>query len=331
MSPGRPTVSIIMPTYKRFDYLRPAVESALAQTFTDFELIISDNGPSEEARAIAASYGDPRIVYRHNGGTIGARANAFAAYAAARGEFAAMLHDDDLWEPEFLATLVPPLLADPTLVLAFSDHWLIDQHGVLLEEATERNTARWGRAALAEGVHKPFVRQALVDRAVPVAMATLVRLSALDLADVPDDVGTNYDTWIGYLACRDGAGAYYSPRRLTRYRQHPEQITSQARYDRALVYFYSRFLSDERLTPHASEVLRAAGESHTNLGYALLRLGRRREALAELLYGFVARPGRRALGGAVLAGLPTSWLLSAGGERGKVWRALAPHAELPIG
>jgi len=328
MSSERPLVSIIMPTFQRFEYLRPAIESALAQTFTDFELIVSDNGPSDEARAIAASYGDSRIVYRHNGGNVGARANAFAAYAAARGDFAAMLHDDDLWEPNFLATLVPPLVADPTLVLSFSDHWLMDQDGVLLAEATERNTVRWGRAGLAEGVHQPFVQQALVDRAVPVAMATVVRLSALDFADVPDDVGTNYDTWIGYLACRNGAGAFYSPMRLTRYRQHPDQITSQARYDRALVYFYSRFLADDRLAPHATAVLRAAGESHINLGYALLRLGRRREALAELLYGFVAQPGGRALYGTFLAAMPTALLLLVEGRR-KSRHGLARRLHLP--
>ncbi|WP_432575089.1 glycosyltransferase family 2 protein [Kineococcus sp. SYSU DK005] len=316
-------MSIITPTYQRFDYLRPAIESALAQTFTDFELIVSDNGPSEEARAIAESYGDPRIVYRHNGRNIGARANAFAAYAAARGEFAAMLHDDDLWEPDFLATLVPPLQQDPTLSLAFSDHWLIDADGTVLVEETERNTRRWGRAGLAAGVHRPFVQQALVDRAVPIAMATVVRLSSLDLADVPADVGTNYDTWIGYLACRDGAGAYYSPRRLTRYRQHPQQITSQARYDRALVYFATRFLSDERLAAHTGQVLRAAGESHTNLGFALLRQGRRREALAELLYGFVAEPGGRPLGGALLATLPAALVRAAAGERTRALQHLS--------
>ena len=64
-----PRVSVIMPVYLRQQYLRQALESALAQTYRDIEIIVTDNGPSPEIERLVRSYGDPRLRYRHNGTT----------------------------------------------------------------------------------------------------------------------------------------------------------------------------------------------------------------------------------------------------------------------
>jgi glycosyltransferase involved in cell wall biosynthesis len=97
-----PAVSIILPTYNRATLLPRAVASALGQTHADFELIIVDDGSSDETAAVVAALTDPRIVYlpRPHGG---AAAAENAGLTIARGRFIGFLDDDDEWLPGKLA------------------------------------------------------------------------------------------------------------------------------------------------------------------------------------------------------------------------------------
>jgi len=299
-----PLVSIVVPTYNRIAWLRKALESALAQTYRNIEVIVSDNAASDEVAALVASYGDPRVRYRHNNGNIGALQNVLAAYRESRGDYVGTLHDDDIWEPTLVAELVPPLEADRQLVLAFADHWVIRSDDSIDPAASEWATGRWGRSELREGTHRPFYRLALVDRAIPIG-ACLVRRTAIDWHDVPDEVGTGYDMWIAYLASRDGAGAHYCPRRLLRYRWH-SGAASASRNQQWRLFCYRRFISDERLGPIRSGLRRVAGASTTSLGLSLLREGRRHEAREAFRQGLTDAPEVRGLVGLVLTFLPGS-------------------------
>lgn len=308
-SGDRPTVTIVMPTYQRLDTLPFAVQSALAQSYADFELLVSDNACSPELRELLRGYGDPRIRYRDNGGNIGATANALAAYRDARGTFLATLHDDDLWRPTFLERLLPPLLDDSTLTVAFSDHWLMDGDGRVDEALTDKYARLWRRERLPAGVHRPFRRLALVDRAVPIAMAAVMRASALDLDDWPAGIGMNYDTWLAYQLCRDGGGAWYSPERLTHYRLHGGAMTSRTRYDEALVFQYQHFAADGRLAELRPELRREGARFEVGWGLELLAQRRRTEARAHLRSGLRHRPDLR---GAVAMALAYSPVPAAG-------------------
>ena len=162
-----PLVTIIVCAYQRITYLPQALASARAQTFQDFEIIISDDGPSEAIEEVVHSYRDPRLHYRQNGKNLGIALNHAAAFHEARGKYLANLDDDDLWEPEFLAKLIAPLEADPDLVVAFCDHHLIDQNGKLLRRLTDSNSHRYRRSTLAPGRHQPFLEMAVVHEAIP--------------------------------------------------------------------------------------------------------------------------------------------------------------------
>jgi O-antigen biosynthesis protein len=95
-----PTFSVIIPTYGRSALLAEAIESVLAQSFTDFECIVVDDASPEPARLPHDSR--LRLIVRdQNGGPPAARNSGIAA---ATGEFVAFLDDDDLWGPERLAT-----------------------------------------------------------------------------------------------------------------------------------------------------------------------------------------------------------------------------------
>jgi glycosyltransferase involved in cell wall biosynthesis len=288
-----PLVSVIMPTYKRLDSLPQALESVLAQTYGNFEILVSDNGPSEEVANLAASYGDERIRYRHNGGNIGPMRNALAAYRIARGAYLATLHDDDIWEPNFLQRLVPPLEADPDLTLAFSDHWIIRGDGAIDHVVTETETRRYGKDRLREGVYRPFYHLALVERAVNPVVAGVLRKSAIDWDYFPQDMAPAYDLWLAYLASRHGRGAYYCPDRLSRYRMHGSSLTAERRQDAERVFCYGTFIADERLRPIQRALRRASAPFHTDLGISLLAGGRRWEAGRHLLYGIIHGPEAR--------------------------------------
>jgi glycosyltransferase involved in cell wall biosynthesis len=96
----RPRVSVLVTAYRRPAFLAEAIESVLAQTFTDFEVIVLEDG-SHDGEAIARSYGDRvRYVWQPNQGLAAARN---AAAAMADGEWLAFLDDDDRWLPEKLA------------------------------------------------------------------------------------------------------------------------------------------------------------------------------------------------------------------------------------
>jgi len=95
--------------------------------------------------------GDARIRLYRNETNIGPGANFVRAYARARGKYVAALCDDDIWKPEYLARLVPALEQDCDLVVAFSDHDIIDENGTVDEKATEQFTRRWRRTTLHRG------------------------------------------------------------------------------------------------------------------------------------------------------------------------------------
>lgn len=107
-----PVVSVIIPTYNRADYVQEAVASVLAQTFTDHEIIVVNDGSvddtAERLRPLAES-GRIRYFEQTNGGHSPARNHGLER---ARGEFVAFLDDDDVWPPEKLAWQVEVLRED---------------------------------------------------------------------------------------------------------------------------------------------------------------------------------------------------------------------------
>ena len=300
-----PLVTVAIPTYRRPDLLRRAIESAIAQTYDTTEILVSDSDGSETVAALVAGYHDPRLRYRRNDRATDGLENALAMYRDARGEFVATLHDDDEWEPGFLAAMVKPLVDDPTVGLTFADHWVMDVDGNVMVGKTEEYTRKRGRAGLAEGRHQPFTRLALVDRAVFFVAATVFRNGLVDWDEVPPQVAPPYEVWMTYLASRDGGAAYYVPERLMRYRLHGE-AASETRFERPAVWTYDHILLDERLADLRPDILRASAPFRASLGLSLLAEGSAVEARRHLWQGLRAGAWQHAAAGLVIALLPRS-------------------------
>ena len=123
-----PRVSVIIPTYNRKDYVQEAIDSVLAQTFTDYEIIVVDDGSTDgTGEVLQAKYGDRiRYVWQENQGESVARNRGIEM---AQGEYIALLDSDDLWLPEKLEKQVAYLEAHPDVGMVFSQAWQIDAEG----------------------------------------------------------------------------------------------------------------------------------------------------------------------------------------------------------
>lgn len=127
----KPLVSIGLPVYNGAMYLRQAIDSILAQTFVDFELVICDNASTDETEEICLDYArrDPRVRYHRNETNIGGSRNHNRVFELSRGEYFAWAGHDDVRAPTFLERTVRVLDADPAIVLCFSTTCWIDASG----------------------------------------------------------------------------------------------------------------------------------------------------------------------------------------------------------
>jgi glycosyltransferase involved in cell wall biosynthesis len=134
-----PTVSIGLPVYNGERYLVAALESMLAQSFTDFELVISDNASTDATEEICRAYAgrDQRIRYSRNERNMGAHYNHNHVFALSRGRYFKWAGHDDMLEPDFLKCCVEVLDKDERVVLCSTGVTTIDEFGAVLRlEAT---------------------------------------------------------------------------------------------------------------------------------------------------------------------------------------------------
>ena len=113
----------IIPTYNRAHCLRRAVDSVLGQTFSDFELIVVDDGSTDGTMALLESIDDPRLRILHHGTNRGVGAAINTGIRSAEATLIAIQDSDDEWLPEKLARQVAAMMADDRLGVVFCDQW----------------------------------------------------------------------------------------------------------------------------------------------------------------------------------------------------------------
>lgn len=124
-----PRVSVVMAVHNGAPYLREAVESILAQTFTEFEFIIIDDGSTDATASILAEYGDPRLRLVRNAANIGLTRSLNKGLTLAQGKYIARMDADDVSLPERLAIQVAHLDAHPDVGLLGTGYYLINEDG----------------------------------------------------------------------------------------------------------------------------------------------------------------------------------------------------------
>lgn len=166
-----PFITVVLPVYNRAEVVSQAIDSVLAQTFSDFELIVVDDGSGDETVERLSRFGDPRIQVLRipvNGGACAARN---LGIEAARGEIVCFLDSDDVYLPQKLERVVARFAARPSLDL------LVDS---FLSRKTKGDGERVKSKRNPPGLAGPAFREAVFDRRVAKATTALsIRKRAL--------------------------------------------------------------------------------------------------------------------------------------------------------
>lgn len=213
MSIDHPKVTVLMPVYNGEKYLREAIDSVMNQTFTDFELLILNDGSTDDSLEIMKAYDDPRIRLIQNDDNLGLVATRNKGLSNARGEHIALLDCDDIAYPERLAKQVDFLDRHPEFGMIGSWIEVIDQKSRPTGEVV-KHTACPEEISPLLLFHNYFAQSSL-----------MIRKSAL-----PDEhyrlypVAEDYDLWVRMAK---KSMAWNLPKFLVKYRVHSFSTTSE--------------------------------------------------------------------------------------------------------
>ncbi|MFB2917415.1 glycosyltransferase family 2 protein [Aerosakkonema funiforme] len=210
---NHPKVSVVIPAYNAMRYLPATLDSVFNQTYTDFEILIIDDGSKDETVEWVAQITDPRVklISQQNKGVSEARN---AGIANARGEYIALLDADDLWEPTKLEKQVRCLEDNPAVGLVYTWVKYADEEGNPTEKV---------QTAYVDG---DVLKHILQSNILCCSSTPMVRRSCFEDVGVFDSKLSgvaDWDMWIR-IASRYLFGLIKEP--LVRYRQHPNNMSN---------------------------------------------------------------------------------------------------------
>ena len=209
-------ISIIMAAYNHAGYIAKAIHSVLAQTWQDFELIVVDDGSTDATGQVVSQFSSPvRYIHQQNRGQGGARNRGIAS---ARGEFICFLDDDDLWEPEYLATVIAVFQQQPDIDALYTGFRMIDGEDRVLPQTGSHVVPphQMYDALIRGGWFPPLV--------------VTVRKSCLDQVGPLDESLRGHDDWDLWLRIAQGHVFRGIPEALARYRVHAGGLSSDVQH-----------------------------------------------------------------------------------------------------
>lgn len=214
---SRPRLSVCVPTYNRAPYLSQALAALRAQTFTEFELLVVDNGSTDGTAALVTSLEDPRLRYHRNERNLSSRQNWNRCLDLAVGDFVAICHDDDLYAPEFLGRAVSVLQAHPRVAFVHTAVRFVDAGGRLL-----RTFRAYPSDTITPGV-EAFLRY--LGRSHDVVFSSVVaRRACYDAVErfTPEFLCADFEMWLK-LALQGDVAYIAAP--LVSYRTHTDSTS----------------------------------------------------------------------------------------------------------
>ena len=230
MTESTPPVSVIIPTYNRSHFVSQAIESVLKQTFRDFEIIVVDDGSSDDTATVCAEYPEKvRYIYQKNQGRAEARNTGMRE---SRSKYLAFLDDDDIFLPDHLQLQVDYLETNPDVGMVYGTYVRVDENLIPYEE----------RPPKAPTSYPEMLRMG-------VEMQTSTVMMRRELIDVAGYLDTRFEIMeeIDYfitIAKHTKIGSIREP--LVHMRQHPG---NSERGLHPKVFQHTLFLLDKHLTP----------------------------------------------------------------------------------
>nr|WP_228049763.1 glycosyltransferase family 2 protein [Tychonema sp. LEGE 06208] len=268
-----PKISVCIPTCNRVHLLASAIASVLDQTYTDFELIVCDDGSTDSTPLLMSEFVGPGIRYIRHPQNIGKSNNMRSGFAAARGEYFIKFDDDDRLRAQFLERTSAILDKDPSIDFVSTDHWAIDIHNNIDEAETKLNSQRWGRTDLSAGIIEDLLSTVFLRQSLQIG-ATLFRRPALqEVGFLRPNLQNCEDNDLFVRLAIANKKCYYLPELLMEYRFHAEQQG----VDRAIPYLSDklRYLTGYEFESEQLETVRLKRLAGTQLalGLRLIEVG----------------------------------------------------------
>ncbi|HPS02553.1 MAG TPA: glycosyltransferase [Candidatus Sumerlaeota bacterium] len=307
-----PTVSVVIPTYNRAQIVLDTVDSVLAQTYRDFELIVVDDGSTDNTRETLQKYGDRiRYVYKENGGVSDALNYGINL---AEGEWIGILGSDDTWLPQKLEIQMRDIAAHPGIVLHTTNAMTFRKH---LGNSEKNYFQLVGYPILKDEfriIERPLENQVVFGLAW--AQCALVRRDALEKSGLFDRQMSLYEDQDLYcrLALEGNWAVRNTPLARIERKGDPEENLSQ-KFSNApieartnFLYSYSKLLTEPRLTSREKWVLHhALAEQKSDIAFEYIHRGNlpagRRELRDALHHEFSFKTVAKYLAAYLPAGL----------------------------
>jgi glycosyltransferase involved in cell wall biosynthesis len=219
-------ISVLLPAYNRPEYLKEAIFSVLGQTFTDFELIISDDHSPTDLTGTVKSFKDERIKFYRQKKNLGFIKNWNFCISKSSGEYITIMGDDDVLLPNFLEETVKVLNKNPEISFVCCNFETIDQRGEKISDKIHNdNTFRLARHNLTDYGTDFTKKYFQGKRPVGLPSAVLFRKSMLDQTGLFDEKAgcpADVDMWIRLALI---SPMYYLDKILVKMRWHGSNLS----------------------------------------------------------------------------------------------------------
>jgi len=268
---SQPVISVIIPTYNYGRFLRECLDSVFVQTFRDIEVIVIDDGSTDDTPGILESVSEPRLKHFRipNSGSPCARN---VGLRRAQGEFVAFLDSDDRWRPPKLEAELAMLRAEPSVGVVFSDFIRFNEQGFLpnqfsfypeLSSVSVRESSD-GHGKVIFG--DPFCELIRFGQFPAYLPATLFRREVLRDFEFPSSLKKGQDVYFAmrsYERCKVG----FIPEVLTEVRRHGGNISSDL-FEMESWHLKALLLLERDVAPHHRRAVRARlGRKCASVGY----------------------------------------------------------------
>ena len=230
----KPKVSVIIPTYNRGWILREAIDSVLAQDYTDYELIVVDDGSTDDTRKILDSYGRDIIVLQQPNKGVSAARNR--GIAESRAQLVALLDSDDIWLPQKLTRQVAFFKSNPdALICQTEETWV--RNGV-------RENPKKRHHKISGMIFEPSLALCLVSPS-----AVMIRRTLFDTVGLFDEslpACEDYDLWLR-VSCRYPVFLIDEPLIIKR-GGHEDQLSKAAGLDKYRIQSLKKLIDIRQLS-----------------------------------------------------------------------------------
>ena len=297
-----PKFSIIIPCYNNSKTLQRAIDSVINQDQMVHEIIVIDDGSTDETSKIAMSYGEGIIFLRQTNAGVSAARNRGVQIAT--GDWIAFLDADDVYTPDRISAHVSWLAQDPTFDFLLADQEARTPEGDLLRTFINSTTA--GKALLKERANASHhllsiddFEALIADGYIEIRTLSLKRATFIDLGGFPIEhkIGEDLHFFIRLLAVSSHAGVIM--RSLATYYIYPASALRADPLSTQIQFVKCVESLETRLKDAPSQIIR--GWSHKrracrlSLAYAYLRMGNKRSAIGAVWPLMVSNPTLRSL------------------------------------